>query len=91
MDDLYHGKYMDDLYDEYYYANYSDYQYDGLEPNIAQQYDGLEPSLEAQIQKCVDDFKTGQGASCEINERELEQAMNDTQTGLLNCYALKLT
>ena len=71
---------MDDLYDEYYYANYSDYQ-----------YDGLEPSLEAQIQKCVDDFKTGQGASCEINERELEQAMNDTQTGLLNCYALKLT
>ena len=76
-----------DLYDE----NYSDYEYDGLEPNIAQQYDGLEPSLEAQIQKCVDDFKTGQGASCGINERELEQAMNNTQTGLLNCYALKLT
>ena len=80
-----------DLYDEYYDANYSDYEYDALEPNIAQQYDGLEPSLEAQIEKCVDDFKTGQEASCGINERELKQAMLDTQTGLLNCYALKLT
>ena len=79
------------IYDEYDDANFSDYNYDGLEPNIAQQYDGLAPSLEAQIDKCVDDFEPGQVSSCGINERELRQAMLDTQTGLLNCYALKHT
>ena len=75
--------YPDDLftiYDDNDDANFSDYN-----------YDGLAPSLEAQIDKCVDDFKTGQVSSCGINERELRQAMLDTQTGLLNCYALKHT
>ena len=79
------------IHDEYGDANFSDYIYDGLEPNKAQQYDELAPSLEAQIDKCVDDFEPGQGALCGINQRELEQAMLDTQMGLLNCYALKLT
>ena len=68
--------FLDDIFDpygEYDYANYSDYSH--------YNYEELEPSLEAQIQKCVDDFKTGQGVSCGINERELEQAMNNTQTG----------
>ena len=66
-----------DLYDENYDANYSDYNYDV--------YIGLEPSLEAKIDKCVDGFETGQEVSCGINQRKLEQAVNNTQTGLLNC------
>ena len=70
---------FDDLFGDLSDANYNDYK-----------NHGLEPSLEAQIEKCVDDFKTGQGASCGINERELKQAMLDTQTGLLNCYELKI-
>ena len=78
------------IYDEDDY-NY-DYNYDEDDFNFSDyNYDGLAPSLEAQIDKCVDDFEPGQVSSCGINERELKQAMLDTQTGLLNCYALKLT
>jgi len=36
-----------------------------------------------------DDFETGQAASCGINQRELQQAMLDTQAGFLNCLTFE--
>ena len=79
-----------DLYAENFDANYSDYNYDANYSDYNYDlYTGPEPSLEAKIDECVDSFETGQEVSCGINHLKLEQAMNYTQTGLLNCFRLK--
>ena len=64
----------------------SDYDYDVYTDN---NFTGLEPSLEAKIDECVNGFETGQEVSCGIDQRELEQAMLDTQAGLLNCLTFE--
>ena len=89
--DLMDGSWMDLLegyynFSDYYYADYDSDNYTEFWPrNIDNKLE-----LEAKIEKCVDDFETRQGASCGINQRELKQAMFDTQTGLLNCLTFKI-
>ena len=75
-----------DDYDEYFFEFFAEFfdNYNGFRPRK------IDENLEAKIEQCVDDFETGQAASCGINQRELKQAMLDTQAGLLKWLKLRI-